>query len=317
MKAPAKPHNEKARLQALINLNLLDSGPEERFDRLTRIAKRLFQVPIAMVSLVDMHRQWSKSCFGLDRREYPRDLSFCGHAILQEDTFVVPNTLKDDRFFDNPLVEGEPNIRFYAGTPLKTADGHVIGTLCILDKIPRLFHSEDIDMLEDLARMVEREIRAIQLATMDELTGISNRRGFYLIAEHSLSLSFRHKSPATIVIIKLGTLATIIEQVGDQEGSRVLTVFAQELQRFFRESDLVARLGGDKFAVMLLNTGTERVAELLAKLQRSMQHVNANVAAHYKIEHRVGLATFDPLHPKTIHQLVEQADQALLEAVGI
>jgi len=117
MTAPECPPDEVARLQTLKSLAVLDSPHEERFDRLTRMAKRLFDVPIALLSLIDEHRQWFKSRVGLPLSETPRDISFCGHAILGEGIFIIPDATADDRFHNNPLVIDEPNIRFYAGCP--------------------------------------------------------------------------------------------------------------------------------------------------------------------------------------------------------
>jgi GAF domain-containing protein len=133
MKAPEYPKNEDIRLAALRSLDILDTEPEERFDRLTRIAKRLFKVPIALVSFVDINRQWFKSCQGLEVKEMPRDISFCGHAILGDDIFIISDTLLDDRFYDNPLVINEPRIRFYAGIPLVISNEIRVGTLCLID----------------------------------------------------------------------------------------------------------------------------------------------------------------------------------------
>jgi diguanylate cyclase (GGDEF)-like protein len=313
MKTPENPENEVARLQALHNLRILDTEPEERFDRLTRMAKRMFHVPIALVSLVDENRQWFKSCFGLSARETPRNVSFCGHAILNSKTFVIPNTLKDERFADNPLVTGEPKIRFYAGTPIKTAEGHLIGTLCIIDEVARDFVKEDIEMLEDLARMVEKEIGAVQLATMDDLTGISNRRGFYMIAEHSLSLCLRHKSPATIAVFDLNNFKHINDTYGHSEGDRVIKIFADNLKQFFRESDLVARFGGDEFAALMLNTQSPYADQVLGKLNASLTEINQRADQKYEISCSVGLATFDASQPKTIQALVEEADLRMYE----
>ena len=161
MKAPDIPLNEAQRQAVLDATGLLDSDPEERFDRLTRVAARMFDVPIALVSLVDRDRQWFKSCQGLDARETPRDISFCGHAILQPDLFVVEDALADERFADNPLVQSEPRIRFYAGAPLRGADGHRLGTLCLIDRRPRKLTDDERPSLRDLADAVEREIGAL------------------------------------------------------------------------------------------------------------------------------------------------------------
>ncbi len=129
--------NDARRIEALTALRVLDTPPEERFDRLTRLASQFFNAPIALVSLVDINRQWFKSCVGLDAMETPRDISFCGHAIVSSEIFVIENALEDPRFADNPLVVGEPHIRFYAGQPLKASDGSLVGTLCLVDRRPR------------------------------------------------------------------------------------------------------------------------------------------------------------------------------------
>ena len=175
---PATPVDEATRVGTLRALDILDTAPEERFDRLTRLAKRLFGVPIALVSLVDTNRQWFKSCDGLGATETPREISFCGHAILSDDILVIPDALLDDRFCDNPLVVDDPHIRFYAGCPLRAPNGSRLGTLCLIDRAPRMFDADELQPLRDLAHMAEQELAAVQLATTDELTQISNRRGF-------------------------------------------------------------------------------------------------------------------------------------------
>ena len=163
MQEPEFPADESHRIEVLHSLHVLDTPPEERFDRITRVAQRLFDVPIALVSLVDSDRQWFKSCQGLSASETPRSISFCGHAILSPDTFVVANTLADPRFVDNPLVTGPPNIRFYAGHPLQAADGSLLGTLCIIDDKPRNFTPDMLALLADLAGCVERELNQLTL----------------------------------------------------------------------------------------------------------------------------------------------------------
>jgi sigma-B regulation protein RsbU (phosphoserine phosphatase) len=157
MVAPTPPE-EGERLAALRSLNVLDTGPEERFDRITQMLTRVFHVPMAYVSLVDADRQWFKSSCGLEDSETPRDISFCGHAILDERVLVIPDALADVRFADNPLVTGPPHIRFYAGQPLRGPGGYNIGTLCIADHRPRHFPDSELETLAALARIVEREL---------------------------------------------------------------------------------------------------------------------------------------------------------------
>ncbi|MGN6579705.1 MAG: diguanylate cyclase domain-containing protein [Bordetella sp.] len=164
MYPPGCPANEEARLSTLIDLGILDTPPEDELDRITRLARKLFHVKTALVSLIDEKRQWFKSAIGLDAKETPRDISFCGHAILGNATFVVNDALKDDRFFDNPLVTGEPNIRFYAGHPLQSIEGYNLGTLCILDSQPREFSREDVDSLVDLAKIVEGYLQTLEVS---------------------------------------------------------------------------------------------------------------------------------------------------------
>ena len=205
MKTPDIPDNERQRLQTLKALNILDTPPEERFDRLTRLAKRLFGVPIALVSLIDDDRQWFKSCVGLDTSETGRDISFCGHAILEDTILVVPDTSADERFFDNPLVTEEPNIRFYAGCPLRVPNGSRLGTFCIIDQEPRLLNDDEHELLKDLAAMAEQELVAVQLATMDDLTLLSNRRGFIALCQHAMNVCRRLNKAGTLFYLDLGS----------------------------------------------------------------------------------------------------------------
>lgn len=163
MQAPGIPDTEQQRLEALRALKLLDTGDDARLDRITRIALRHFGVPIALISLIDANRQWFKSRQGLEASETPRDVSFCGHAILGEDVFVVEDALADQRFADNPLVTGPPHIRFYAGAPLAMPDGHRVGTLCIIDRQARTFPADDRQGLRELADWLQDELRNIHV----------------------------------------------------------------------------------------------------------------------------------------------------------
>jgi hypothetical protein len=158
--APPVPDEEARRLQALHQLAILDTPPEERFDRITRLAARFFGVPIALISLVDKDRQWFKSRSGSLVQQTSREVSFCGHAILQPEALVVSDALADDRFADNPLVLSEPRLRFYAGYPIVASDGSAIGTLCLIDHKPRHFGSAQVKALRDMAALVERELHA-------------------------------------------------------------------------------------------------------------------------------------------------------------
>jgi two-component system, sensor histidine kinase and response regulator len=174
MKAPL-PENETARLEALQRYAILDTFPEQEFDDLSRLAALICGTPIALVSLVDADRQWFKSKVGIDDAETPREVAFCGHAILQREVMVVPDALADARFQGNPLVTDRPNVRFYAGAPLITQEGHALGTLCVLDRVPREITSGQKQALTALSRLVVAQIE-LRRSVFDQSLAIRERR---------------------------------------------------------------------------------------------------------------------------------------------
>ncbi len=168
----AKTANEQQRLEALRRYDILDSGNERIFDDLTFLASHICQTPIALISLIDEDRQWFKSKVGLASPETTREVSFCAHAIHQSDVFVVPDTHADGRFSDNPLVTGDPNIRFYAGAPMSTFDGYALGTVCVIDDKPRSITSDQQRALTALSRQASALIEMRR--TMKELHDAMN-----------------------------------------------------------------------------------------------------------------------------------------------
>lgn len=155
---PPTPKNESKRLSVLWQYDILDTVPEEVFDDLAELASHICEAPIALITLVDEKRQWFKARVGTSVRETTRDISFCAHAILHDDLFIVSDASKDPRFKKNPLVTGQPKIRFYAGAPLKSADGYALGTLCVVDSKPRILRDEQKKSLRILARHVETQL---------------------------------------------------------------------------------------------------------------------------------------------------------------
>ncbi|MDH5500871.1 MAG: sensor domain-containing diguanylate cyclase, partial [Gammaproteobacteria bacterium] len=251
MLKPSVPLNETARLKSLHSLRVLDTPSEERFDRITRMAKRMFDVEICLVSLVDASRQWFKSKQGLDACETSREISFCGHAILDREVFVIPDARTDARFADNPLVTGAPHIRFYAGAPIRGPKGHRIGTLCIIDSKPKDLSVDDEETLRDLAAMVEDELTVASKVTVDDLTSIANRRGFNMVAEHMLSLCRRSNIDAELLFFDLDGFKEINDTHGHAAGDELLVYFAGLLVKSFRSADVIARFGGDEFVVLM------------------------------------------------------------------
>lgn len=313
MEKPDFPNNESARLDTIRFLNILDKPPEERFDRLTRMAKRMFRVSIALVSIVDENRQWFKSCYGLAMRETPRNISFCGHAILGNDIFVINDALTDHRFADNPLVIGHPHIRFYAGCPLRVADEIRIGTLCIIDDRPREFDAEDAAALRDLAAMVEDELSAFETATNDDLTKISNRRGFLPLAQHCLNLCTRQGMSASLVFIDLNRFKFINDMFGHAEGDRALVAFSDCMRTTFHSSDLFARLSGDEFVVLLTKTRKPEAEFVMRKLSTAINTYNINANRGYYLSFSYGIVEYQPETCMSIEELISQGDAEMYE----
>ncbi len=311
MLAPIDPENEHDRLCALQSLNILDSLPEERFDRLTRLAKRLFGVPIAVVSLVDADRQWFKSCVGLAATGTSRDVSFCGHTILNNGIMQVEDARCDDRFSDNPLVTGAPHIRFYAGCPLRITGGCKIGTLCLIDTVPRVLDDEECSLLQDLARMVEQELSAVQQATMDELTMLSNRRGFESLAQHSLNTCKRIEVPASLLFFDLNKFKQINDHYGHAEGDVALKTFADVLRMQLRESDVIGRLGGDEFVALLTGLNGFSAGEIVDRLQQALAEVGEIDNRGYEIEFSVGQVNYNVDRHVSIACMLAEADKAM------
>jgi signal transduction histidine kinase len=203
------PINEAVRLEALRAYDVLDTPPEEAFDDLTRLASQICGTPVAMVSLVDGDRQWFKSKVGTEATQTPRDVAFCAHAILEPDLFVVPDAEADARFSDNPLCTSDPHVRFYAGAPLITPDGHAIGTLCAIDRVPRQLTPEQLEALRALARqaMTQFELRR-NLKQLQELEELRDSLTHMIV--HDL------RTPLTSLLTGLQTLEAVGELNRDQ-----------------------------------------------------------------------------------------------------
>lgn len=315
MKAPQYPANEAQRLTELHEIKILNTPPEERFDRLTRLARRLFNTPVALVSLVEASQQWFKSVSGrYDALSTPRDISFCGHAILQDDIMVVENTLNDERFHDNPLVTGEPHIRFYAGCPLRGPGGVNVGTLCILGPEPRDFSADDRATLRDLAALAEAELAAFQTATCDELTQITNRRGFMTLGQLVLNDCLLKQRPASLTFLNLDKFKQINDTLGHREGDRALMDFADAMKVCFSHHDLFARLGGDEFVVLFNGLRQPEAEALLTDFERYLQQQASSLNRRYALHFSSGVVEFDAAHPQSLERMLEGSDARMYAA---
>ena len=216
MQVAPLPIHESERLGSLAALDILDTPNDARFDRVTRLAARIFAVPMVAVSLVDHNRQWFKSCVGLSATETSRDIAFCAHAILGDDILVVEDTREDPRFSDNPLVVEDPKIRFYAGRPLRADDGAHVGTLCIMDRAARKFSNEDRAILDDLAQIIEQQMIAIKL---ERLATLAQRRVERL---NAFNVFLNHTNTAIGRLDTSEAILAAVCEVAVQEGDFLL-----------------------------------------------------------------------------------------------
>lgn len=313
MKAPEIKADEGERLTALKVLNILETPEEERFDRITRLAKRMFDVPIALISLVDEDRLWFKSCNGMDSREAPRTHSFCSQAISGARPLVVKDAKEDKRFAAHPWVDGPAKIRFYAGVPLTAVNGHKVGTLCILDKWTHDLSEADLLALRDLAKLAEQELRSMQIGTLDELTGITNRNGFVTLAQKSLDICARQGVRASMAFFDLEGFTAVNSQFGESEGDEALKVFARIMQKSFRNSDVFARLGGDQFVVLLTDTSYDIAEYVIARFRRTVDAYNEQAKRGYELRFCDGVLAVNHSQDRWVEGVLKRAGALMRE----
>jgi len=287
MKLAPIPENDDARLKSLEDMEILSTPREADLDRITRTAQRYFNTEIALISLVDKERQWFKSRYGIDVTETPRDISFCGHAIMGDDTFVVENATGDERFCDNPLVTEGPEIRFYAGQPLTNTEGFRIGTLCVISAEPREVSQDDREVLMDLGRMIEivlenRSLSAAQEAILQSFatgerddmihvkTGLWNERGLDKLFETEIARSEREGTALGLAYADVDDLQLVNDEFGRIVGDEVLRRSAAFLSDISRATDIVSYIGDGKFAVLLSGADPEDLQGLGEKYLRSV-----------------------------------------------
>ncbi len=262
MSAYPIPDNEAERQAALDEQHILDEESDEDFNRITRLASQMLGVPTALISLVDRQRQWFLSRVGLEASETPRDLAFCAHAICGNDVMVVNDASLDERFKDNPLVTGNPNIRFYAGVPLQTPSGFNLGTLCVISPQPRQLAGNEQQLLKDLAGMVIQHLEARRNSYLCPLTGLKNRRPFFDAGLQEFVRAQQKREPLTLMIFGLDDCHGIYTRFGQQHGDRLLQELARQLQADYGESAIFGHVSDDEFAVLQTGlAGQEAVAQ--------------------------------------------------------
>lgn len=329
------PLNERERLAALDRYKVLDTPPEAALDRITRLVAGTLGVPVALISLVDRDRQWFKSKHGLAIDETPRDVAFCAHAICGDDVLVVPDASKDARFADNPLVTNAPEIRFYAGAPLRSHDGHNLGTLCAIDHKPHVLNPEQTQLLTDLAGLVvdefeyrragrhalremsaqsARERELYRLAMTDPLTGAFNRRALSDIAEREWARAIRHGHPLSLLTIDIDHFKRINDRFGHAVGDDVLKALVQSLQGTIRTEDCLGRVGGEEFVILFPDTNATGARAMAERLKGQLAELCPQTGG-MDIPFTVSIGATE-CHParETLADALKRADGALYRA---
>ena len=333
----AAAFDEQGRLAALRATRLLDTAPEDMFDHITRVACDALAVPMALISLVDQERQWFKSRCGLGVEETPRSSSFCAHAIRLDDILVVQDAMQDPRFFDNPLVTGEPYIRFYAGIPLISPDGHAIGTMCVLDRVPRSLSDREMRILYGLAHTVQELIRLRQavlaatailypkaadgmstleselgsLLSRDSLTGLPNRVELEERMRQVIPVLENEGAQAMVVLIDVDNFAGVNSALSHRGGDRLLVALSRRLRAVVEEGDLIARASGDAFVAVLCQHGAGDDMDVrLDRLRQAAQFSLQVDERQIDVTSGIGFSRF-PADGSDMDSLLDAASKAL------
>jgi len=304
-----KPDNEQTRLASLRALDVLDSAPEAQFNALVRAAAFVAGTPISLLSLVDANRQWFKANIGLPGvTETTRDAAICAHTILQEEVLEIQDTRRDERFIDNPLVVGDPGIRFYAGAPIRLADGCCVGSLCVIDRSPRKLSAEQLEILRQLALAAAAALegrRAVQQlheasgemhynATHDALTGLVNRSEFEARLRRVLQKAAEDRSEHAMLYIDIDQFKLVNDSCGHAIGDQLLQQVGKLFADAIRTRDTLARVGGDEFAIILEHCSAEqaqRVAQQICDAMAAFRFVHDERS--FRVGASIGLVPVD------------------------
>jgi len=305
---------EAKRLEKLYSYEILDTLPDASFDRITRLAQATLQTPIAMISLVDANRQWIKSVQGLNIRETPRAASFCSHVIESNEPMVVADAREDHRFRDNPLVVGEPHIRFYAGVPLTASGGFRLGSLCAIDREPRHVTDAQINLLQDLARLTIDEIEFRKMALSDSLTGLCTRRAFVAESSRQVAAAKRNARALGCVMFDIDHFGHLNETFGHAAGDLVLQAIAEVCRREMRKIDVAGRVGSEEFGVLLPETGLEGAMRAAERLRQAIETAVVDYAcSSVNVTASFGISVLGATEDNAT-DLLKRAEQALYEA---
>ncbi|RZI54260.1 MAG: phosphodiesterase [Pseudomonas sp.] len=306
--------NEANRLHSLRSAGLLDTMASESFDRISRLAAALFDVPIALVSLVDEDRQWFKSCIGLDVSQTAREYAFCDYTIRTAEVLVIEDATQDARFAANPLVTGEPHIRFYAGAPLILRAGHALGSLCIIDRHPRAFTLAQREQLQDLAAIVMAQIDLSRAAgRIDEITQLPNHAQMQEdITYLTQRFPGQHRTLLLIEVMDYGAVRDAARAIGIMPVENFLRSAAIKLQQLLREGSKLYFVGVGRFAV-LAERQEEDLEELMNHLDQVLKEPVASGNLLIELDAAVGIVQVR-LAPEGTQEALRRAMTAVHQA---
>jgi len=301
---------EAARLQAVDRFDILDTPREAAFDRITRLIRTVLDVPVAIVSVIDGHRQWYKACDGLATAEVERKDTFCRYTVLQDGPLIVHDATKDPRFADNPSVVNDPHIRFYAGVPLRTRDGHNIGSVCAIDFRPQEFGPRETALLQDFADLAMDQLEMRQHASSDALTGVLSRRAFMEQGSRAFALAKRQRFDLSCVVFDVDHFKSINDTFGHAAGDEVLSGVARQCGAALRDVDIFGRIGGEEFAI-LMYTGRKGALESAERLRATIEATKlAYGTVKIAVTASLGVAPLDSTIASLL-ELIERADAAM------
>jgi diguanylate cyclase (GGDEF)-like protein len=323
------PANELERLDALRDLAILDTGDELLYDDVVALASAICHAPVAIINFIDADRQWGKALVGLDDSEAPREHSFCSRAILDPDAlFVVPDTHADPEWVHNPMVTGDADVRFYAGAPIVTSEGHALGTVCIADHVTREFTHAQREALKVLARQtaahleLRRTTRSLadactslrHMAVHDGLTGLANR--VLLHDRLGLALRSRRRTGRAVGVLfgDLNGFKAINDTLGHHAGDELLRLVAQRLSDTARETDTVARFAGDEFVVVLPELGMHSDLDAVALRMGAAVARPATLSGGEVVTAAIALGRAIARDDEDADALLARADAAMYDA---
>ena len=310
----APDDDEEGRLAALESYGILDTPEEAVFERITQLAQTAMRVPIAAISLVDRHRQWFKARRGLAVRQTPRDISFCTHAIRGRGPMLVPDALDSPALRDSALVTEAPGIRFYAGAPLRTGEGHTLGTLCVADTRPRRMTARQIELLTGFAGLVVHELEFRRSAARDALTGALARGAFMSLGAREFHRAVRYRRALTCLMLDIDHFKGINDLHGHAAGDFVLQAAAEACSALLRPADTLGRIGGEEFAVILPETGLRGAIRAGERLRRCIAGLSVPAGeAAITVTASIGVAACGPAHTD-FEGLLACADIAMYDA---